>query len=134
MSATHVLVRAMAAVALVVAAAAPVARATSPQNATAQIATLVATDYQFTPSTLRVVAGRPLELTIVNRGHEIHGLRLVLSYGEVPFPENVPSGRTITKTFDNLGEPGTYRFYCPVDNHDQRGMHGTLIVAAEKPR
>ncbi len=97
-----------------------------------QRVTLVATDYAFTPSVLHAVVGQPLEITIVNRGQQIHGLRLTLSYGTVPFPENVPPGRSISATFDDLGTPGTYRFYCPVDEHDPRGMHGTLVVEPSK--
>jgi len=90
--------------------------------------TLVANDYTFSPAEIRAVSGGALEITVVNHGQHVHGLRLVLSYGEVPFPENVPPGRQLTETFTNLGSPGRYRFYCPVEDHDARGMHGTLIV------
>ncbi len=127
------------AVALVFAACGLVER---PSSATAQNTaspdtsirkvTLTATDDRFTPTTVQAVAGQPLEITITNRGTHTHGLRLVLSYGEVPFPENVPPGRTMSRVFNNLGDPGTYRFYCPVDDHDSHGMHGSLIVSPAK--
>jgi plastocyanin len=110
------------------------ARQKTGDRGSVQKVTLVATDYRFSPSTLRVVAGQPLEITITNRGTHIHGLRLVLSYGELPFPDNVPPGRTMSTVFDNLGEPGTYRFYCPVDDHADRGMHGSLIVTPSRGR
>jgi plastocyanin len=97
-----------------------------------QKVTLTATDYRFTPSTIHAVAGQPLEITIVNHGTKTHGLRLVLSYGEAPFPENVPPGQTTSTVFNNLGEPGTYRFYCPVEDHARRGMQGTLVIAPAK--
>jgi plastocyanin len=106
----------------------------SPRQDVQQV-TLVATDYAFSPSVLHAMVDRPLEIALVNRSTtKTHGLRLVLSYGEVPFPENVPPGRTITAVFDNLGHPGTYRFYCPVDDHEQHGMEGTLVVASGKDR
>lgn len=98
-------------------------------DAAPQKVTLVATDYRFSPSTVHAVAGQSLEITIVNHGTHTHGLRLALSYGEVPFSKNVPPGRTISEVFNNLGEPGTYRFYCPVEDHQQRGMTGTITVA-----
>jgi plastocyanin len=95
----------------------------------AQKVTITATEYAFAPATIHATAGQPLEITLVNKGKETHGLRLVFSYGEVPFPENVPPGATMSATFVDLGKPGTYRFYCPVDEHDPHGMHGTLVVA-----
>ena len=97
-----------------------------------QKVTLTATDYAFNPSSIHAVAGRPLEITIVNHSNDTHGLRFALSYGEVPFPTNVPPGQTASATFDDLGKPGSYRFYCPVDEHDGHGMHGTIVIAEEK--
>ena len=116
----------------VVAAAAPAAQNTRSHERSIQKVTLTATDDRFTPTTVHAQAGQSLEITVVNRGTHTHGLRLVLSYGEVPFPENVPPGRTMSRVFDNLGEPGTYRFYCPVDDHASHGMQGSLIIAAGK--
>lgn len=110
--------------------AAPGARTRS--DAPLQKVTLVATDYRFSPSVVHAVAGQPLEITIVNRGTHTHGLRLALSYGEVPFSKNVPPGRTVSEVFNNLGDPGTYRFYCPVEDHQQRGMSGSITVAAAR--
>jgi len=54
---------------------------------TDQQVTLTATDYAFSPKEIRVVTGRPMTLTFVNRGEHTHGLRLVLSYGEVPLSD-----------------------------------------------
>ncbi len=102
------------------------------QDVKVQKVTLVATDYSFAPSTIHAVAGRPLEITLVNKGSHVHGLRLVLSFGDVPFPENVPPGFTQSATFDELGSPGTYRFYCPVEDHDSRGMHGAIVIEPSK--
>src|SRR5690349_11215519 len=94
-----------------------------------QAITVTATDYSFSPRELRVTAGRPLSLTVVNNGKETHGLRITLSYGEVPLPMNVPPGEKVTTVIDTLGEPGTYRIYCPVDDHEHKGMTGTIVVA-----
>ena len=109
-----------------------VATAQSRSVPATQKVTLVATDYRFTPDAIHAAAGRPLEIMIVNRGTKTHGLRLALSYGEVPFPENVPPGRTVSEVFNNLGDPGTYRFYCPVEDHEHRGMVGSITVEAAK--
>lgn len=117
------------------AAAAVLVLASSAAPPPQQAATLTATDFAFTPTEIHAVAGRPLRLTVTNNGMHTHGLRLVLSYGEVPLPMNVPAGRTVTMIVDNLGEPGSYKFYCPVDDHQQRGMAGTIVVepAAVEP-
>lgn len=40
--------------------------------------------------------------------------------------ETVSKGGTSTVTVDL--EPGTYEFYCPVGNHKDAGMKGTLTV------
>jgi plastocyanin len=97
-----------------------------------QAVTLTATDYAFSPTEIRVVAGQPMKLTVVNRGAHTHGLRLVRSYGEVPLPMNVPAGETTTTVIDNLGDAGSYKFYCPVDEHRQRRMVGTIVVEPAK--
>lgn len=102
------------------------------QDTSVQKVTLTATDYAFSPSTIHATAGRPLEITLVNKGSHVHGLRLVLSFGEQPFPENVPENASQSATFDDLGAPGRYRFYCPVEDHDSRGMHGTLVIDPAK--
>jgi plastocyanin len=93
-----------------------------------QAVTLTATDYALSPAEIHVVAGRPIKLTVTNHGTHTHGLRLVLSYGEVPLPTNIPAGDTQTTIIDNPGEPGSYKIYCPVEDHEQRGMVGTIIV------
>lgn len=96
--------------------------------------TLVATDYAFSPTEIHAVAGGSLAITLDNRGAHTHGLRLVLSYGEVPFPQNVPPGQKVTEVFNDLGSSGRFRFYCPVEDDDARGMHGTLIIEAAKTK
>jgi plastocyanin len=119
--------------ALVVAALLVLAFAATPPPQ--QAVTLTATDYTFAPAEIHAVAGRPLRITVTNNGMHTHGLRLALSYGEVPLPMNIPAGRTVTAVVDNLGEPGSYKFYCPVDDHQHRGMVGTIVVepAAVEP-
>jgi plastocyanin len=82
------------------------------------VVTLVSGDYFFNPSNVTAQAG---EITIVisdNSG--IHTFVI----DELGVNEVINTGTTFTFT----AEPGTYRFYCDVSNHEALGMVGTLVV------
>ncbi len=94
--------------------------------------TITATDFQFTPAEIHAVAGQPFQITLVNKGKSVHSLRFHFPNNEYPFPTNVPPGQSATAVMDAVTDPGTYTFYCPVDEHRDRGMTGKLIVSAGK--
>ena len=93
---------------------------TTPQ-ADAQEVRIVAKDNIFDPMTYTVEAGKPIKLTAVNEGQEVH---------EVEVKDLMPETKLVpgeSKTVD-LGalQPGTYRIYCEI--HKDQGMEGEFIV------
>ena len=94
----------------------------------ANMVRVVATNFEFTPSTITVAPGETVEVQLVNEGSAPHNIEFELPQGEVELDQNVQPGNARTLTFTAPSEPGEYRFYCPVGNHAERGMVGTLIV------
>ncbi|MBW3653553.1 MAG: cupredoxin domain-containing protein [Actinobacteria bacterium] len=86
---------------------------------------LEATEFEFSPSEVTVERGEH-EFQIVNRGDVEHALEIHTPAGEVE-TERVAPGESATVTAD-LSEAGTYELYCPVGDHRQRGMTGTVTV------
>jgi uncharacterized cupredoxin-like copper-binding protein len=87
---------------------------------------LSATDFKFTPSDPSVKAGN-VNFTLKNDGQTAHSLEIEDVNGEdVELEGDVSPGQSGTLTA-NL-KPGTYEFYCPVDNHKEMGMEGEITV------
>lgn len=91
----------------------------------AQATQLEATEFAFDPSQVTVAPGEH-EFEIVNRGEVEHALEIHTPDGEVE-TDRVGAGDSATVTA-NLSEPGSYEFYCPVANHRELGMEGTVKV------
>ncbi len=95
-----------------------------------QTVRVAAQDFKFSPATIRVHAGAPARLTIVNEGREAHefaGPLLTDSRVRVlEAPENfrLPPGHSITILLQ--AQAGTYLFWCRVRGH--AGMEGTVIA------
>jgi plastocyanin len=89
--------------------------------------TVVAEDHRFGPNELRVSAGDRVTVILDNRGQSPHNIAFDLPGDMVTLAENVPAGGSDTLAFVAPTE-GTYTFFCPVGNHREMGMVGTLIV------
>jgi uncharacterized cupredoxin-like copper-binding protein len=96
-------------------------------------ASIVMTEYSFKPAEIHATAGRALRVTLKNEGQKVHSLRFNLSFGELPFPSSVPPGRSVSAVFENIGDPGRFEFFCPIDDHRGHGMTGVLVVAERPP-
>jgi plastocyanin len=84
---------------------------------------LVATDFAFEPSSLTVDAAGEHTLTLVNEGELPHAL----AFDDLDAATgNVDPGASGEVTVEL--EPGSYTIYCPVGNHRDQGMEGTLVV------
>ena len=86
---------------------------------------LEATEFEFSPAKVTVERGEH-EFQIVNRGEAEHALEIHTPAGEVE-TDRVAPGETATVTA-KLSETGTYELYCPVGDHRQRGMEGSVTV------
>jgi plastocyanin len=83
-------------------------------------------DYLIRPQELRVPSGR-LTVTVTNRGRLGHTLRF-----RTRTERNVLAFTTLepgeSKTRSVRLSRGTYTMYCVLANHEELGMHGTLVV------
>jgi plastocyanin len=91
--------------------------------AAAETVALVATDFGFEPSSLTLDTAGEQTLTLRNDGEFPHAL----AFDELDEGTgNVDPGASGEVTLDL--EPGSYTLYCPVGDHRDRGMEGTLVV------
>ena len=63
---------------------------------------------------------------VVNAGKETHSIEFEGNGLETGLPE--PLSRGNKTTFEVTLKPGTYEVYCPVDDHQERGMTMKLVV------
>jgi plastocyanin len=86
-----------------------------------------AVEWSYTLSRPEVTAGKVI-VELNNQGEDNHNLKLQREgSGDPPLvvPEAAPDAHT-TASF-NL-PVGTYRLYCSLFEHDEKGMHATLVV------
>lgn len=82
-----------------------------------------ATEFQFSPNTITVKPGQPINVSLTNAGTVQHNFT---------FPDanvlitSVP-GKTSKGSFRAPG-PGTYQFFCSIPGHREAGMVGTITV------
>jgi len=87
---------------------------------------LTATDFKFDPSDPTVKSGE-VTFKLNNGGQTTHSLEVEDVNGEdVELEADVSPGSSGTVKADL--KPGTYEFYCPVDNHKEMGMTGEITV------
>lgn len=89
---------------------------------------VVAENMEYKPNELRASPGQQLRITLVNRAKENHNMEFELPDGEQELESPVQPGASASLSFKAPDQPGTYTIYCPVDNHREKGMTGTLIV------
>ena len=86
---------------------------------------LVATDFKFDQSTVNVDAAGTTTFRLTNDGGTTHGLEIE-GQGIEEEAEEIGPGESTEVTVDL--KAGQYEFYCPVSNHRELGMEGTLVV------
>jgi LPXTG-motif cell wall-anchored protein len=97
-----------------------------------QTVMLTASEFQFVPPAITVPAGQPITFQLTNTGQFPHNLHIEgqgVVFDLVPGGVNVAPGQITTGTM-TFTTAGAYNFWCPVGNHQQRGMVGTLTVTA----
>ncbi|CAN5155352.1 hypothetical protein BH18GEM1_BH18GEM1_05730 [soil metagenome] len=85
-----------------------------------------ARSFAYQPSAITVATGRPVWFVVTNAADTAHGFEVEGHGMEEEIESIAPGGvDSLGVTFD---EPGDYTIYCPVDDHQQRGMTGTLTA------
>ena len=84
-------------------------------------------EYEMKPNKIRV---RPGAVTFMlrNKGRFAHNFHVEGS-GVDAHADKFSPGRTVR--LELVLQEGEYKISCPLSNHDQRGMHGTLIVTSK---
>jgi plastocyanin len=90
----------------------------------AQTVQVSATDFAFDPAELSAEAGE-VTFELTNDGQAPHALEIE-GGGVEEKSDTVDAGASTTLTVDL--EDGNYEIYCPVGDHADRGMVGTLTV------
>jgi plastocyanin len=89
---------------------------------------LVMTDFAYDPETVRVPAGQPHLLEVVNDAELFHDITVEgLPADAPPVHLGVFGGRTAPYELPPL-PAGDYALYCSVEGHAEAGMTGRLVV------
>jgi plastocyanin len=83
------------------------------------------TDFRL-PRNVRVPRSGLVAFEVTNDGESLHALAIVGPAGQTRTQTLRPGERT---TVEVRLPPGTYKWYCPVDDHERRGMVGRVRVA-----
>jgi plastocyanin len=83
------------------------------------------TDFRL-PRDVRVPRSGLIAFEATNDGQSLHALAVVSPSGQARTQTLRPGERT---TVEVRLPPGTYKWYCPVDDHERRGMVGRVRVA-----
>ncbi|MGH2992409.1 MAG: cupredoxin domain-containing protein [Solirubrobacterales bacterium] len=85
------------------------------------------TDFELDPADPTVEAGEVAITATNDSDGTVHGLAVEGPSGEQELPKDLQPGDSGELTVE-LGEPGEYRWYCPIANHEQLGMVGDITV------
>ena len=83
------------------------------------------TDFALDPDAVEVDAGE-VTFLVANDGQTTHNLEIEGNGVEEELPEDLAPGDAAELTVEL--EPGTYEMYCPVGDHAEQGMEGTVEV------
>ena len=119
---------------------------TVPVKSGPQEVTLEVTEFKFQPATVQVEVGRPVKITMRNKGAIEHDWSIleipVTGIKEAPKstmqhdmgnehqPElhmSAMNGQMVQMEFTPT-RPGTYEFKCTIAGHKEAGLVGTLVV------
>jgi len=84
------------------------------------------TEMKIDPKDVTVEKPGVVEFKIQNAGQIVHALEIEGPTGEVA-TKQIPAGKSAALRA-NLNKPGKYKWYCPVGDHEARGMTGTITV------
>ena len=96
-----------------------------PTGATRETIEVVATDFAFEPASVEVDGPGVYAFRLVNRGESTHALEVEGEGAEAATAE-IAAGESAEVKVEL--KAGRYELYCPVGNHKELGMEGTLSV------
>lgn len=85
-------------------------------------------DFELDPAEPEVAEVGVIEFKLSNDGQAPHNLEVETPQGEFELEEDLEAGQSGTLRAQ-IEEPGEYVLYCPVGNHREMGMEGTLTVS-----
>jgi uncharacterized cupredoxin-like copper-binding protein len=102
----------------------------APAAAPIRTITIEETEYALEPSSVQVERAGTYTFKVVNKGAVDHALEIE-GQGIEEETGVLGAGEEATLTVEL--EEGSYELYCPVGDHEDRGMTGTLGVAESPP-
>jgi uncharacterized cupredoxin-like copper-binding protein len=99
---------------------------TTPSGKASKTFSIGETEYKLRPRSFALTRPGVVEFAVRNDGQVVHALEVEGPTGEFETEEIQPGKRATLKA--DVDEPGTYELYCPVADHEQRGMVGKLVV------
>jgi plastocyanin len=102
---------------------------TTPSAGGAPVATVDVeeTDFAIDPKNARIAKTGVVAFSVKNAGKVVHALEVEGPNGERE-TDTIQPGKSATLEV-GFSKPGTYKWYCPVGDHEARGMKGTVRVA-----
>ena len=105
-------------------------------TADTQRVTVTMTELKFTPATITLVAGKPVEILAKNTGSTEHDLTIIGMPAENVRtagrdPSRIAGHAKAKKDVRIVFTPtqsGTYAFFCSIPGHKDGGMSGTIEV------
>lgn len=98
-----------------------------PEEETANRLAVKSNEYYFVLSRPKVRAGE-LTVELNNQGQDAHNLNLQLQ-GEEGEEFSIPETQSLQHNVAHFDlAPGTYRLWCSLPEHEEKGMHTTLVV------
>ena len=97
-------------------------------QASPQVVQIQLSEFAFSPNTFTAVAGQPVHIEVTNTGKFPHSMSFEKNGKFLNvFAQPIPGGKTATADF-TFEEAGAWQMFCPVSNHAERGMTGTVTV------
>jgi uncharacterized cupredoxin-like copper-binding protein len=98
----------------------------TPAASASETLEIIETEYRLEPSELTIDAAGTYTFRAVNRGEVEHALE-VEGNGIEEETETIGPGESAELTVEL--KAGEYELYCPVGNHEDQGMKGSISVA-----
>ncbi len=98
----------------------------TPAGPPAETISITETEFKLDPADIEIDKAGVVEFEVENAGSVTHALEVESADLEEKTEEIAP-GESATLKVEL--EPGTYELYCPVGDHEDRGMTGELRVA-----